>query len=152
MNTQLGILCDAILEAGRKRFGAMLGIVSHIHNASYDVVAVSSLTGIPKVGDAYPLDAVYCREVFQTKRTVALTEINGVPGMRLHPLYDTVPCEFYISSPIFVEGEVWGTLNFTSLEMRDVPFSNEDIIFMEELANSIGNAMGNVTPGSVAVP
>ncbi|MDX9994951.1 MAG: GAF domain-containing protein [Rhodocyclaceae bacterium] len=130
-------LCLDILEEGRRRFDAMLGIVSRISGDTYEIFAVSSMTGIPETGDLYALDAVYCREVVRQRTTVAITQIDGVAGMRLHPLYDTIPCEFYISSPIFLEGRVWGTLNFTSLEKRDGPFSPEDIAFNESRAARI---------------
>lgn len=134
-------LANDILTAGRLRFGAMLGIVSRIQDGTYEIFAVSSDTGIPEVGDAYPLDAVYCREVFQSRRTVAITEIEGVRGLRLHPLYDAIPCEFYISSPILVGNAVWGTLNYTSLQWRETPFSAADIAFNEANALKLAGAL-----------
>lgn len=141
MNKQFCSLSDSILNAGRERYDAMMGIVSHIREGAYNVVAVSSCTEIPKVGDNYNLDAVYCREVFEKKQTVAHTEIDGVPGMCLHPLYDSIPCEFYISAPIIVFGRVWGTLNFTSLKKRDTPFSEDDIRFIEAQAKRLSEQL-----------
>lgn len=131
---------DILLE-GRHRFDAMLGIVSRVENETYKIFAVSSDTGIPHEGDVYPLTAVYCREVVQSGRTVAITEIDGVPGLHLHPLYDAIPCEFYISSPILVDDKVWGTLNYTSLQMRTKPFSAEDISYNEACAMKIAAAI-----------
>jgi len=119
-----------------------MGIVSHIHDGKYDVVAVTSETGIPELGDSYPVEAVYCREVVEKNRTVAITEIEGVKGMSLHPLYDAIPCGFYISSPIFVNGKVWGTLNYTSLEIRDTHFTDEDIAYNEAKAATIATHLG----------
>lgn len=139
--TEVRQLARGILTEGRHRFGAMLGIVSQIHNGTYGIFAASSATGIPEAGDRYPLAAVYCREVVECRHTVAITEINGEQGMRLHPLYDAIPCEFYISSPIFVGGEVWGTLNFTSFTKRDAPFSVEDIAYNEANAMKIAAAI-----------
>jgi GAF domain-containing protein len=140
-NEQVKKMALGILIEGRRRFDAMLGIVSRIKDGQYTIFAVSSDTGIPEVGDVYPLTAVYCRDVYQSERTVAITEIDGVPGMRLHPLYDTIPCEFYISSPIFVDGKVWGTLNFTSLVRRAIPFSSDDIAHNEADAMKISSAI-----------
>ncbi|WP_043798199.1 GAF domain-containing protein [Azospira oryzae] len=141
MNKIFVELSDVILHAGRERFGAMMGIVSHVHEEAYDVVAASSVTGIPIVGDTYKLDAVYCREVIQKKHTVAIAEIDGVQGMCLHPLYDEIPFEFYISAPIVVSGEIWGTLNFTSLAKRDAPFTPDDIRFIEAQAQRLGEQL-----------
>jgi GAF domain-containing protein len=134
-NKTLATLCSGILNEGRSRFDAMLGIVSRIEKGQYEVFAVSSDTGIPDKGDCYPLSAVFCRDVFEHRKTFAITEIDGVQGMRLHPLYETIPCEFYLGSPIFVDGKVWGTLNFTSLANKDVPFSAADV------ANNEANAL-----------
>lgn len=133
--------CLDILQDGRHRFGAMLGIVSRITARGYEIFAVSSATGIPETGEIFPLDAVYCREVVKSRKTVAITEINGVPGMRLHPLYDCIPCEFYISSPIEIGGKVWGTLNFTSFTIRSAPFSPDDIAYNELQAQIIASAI-----------
>lgn len=141
MHALLNNLCTAILEEGRSRFGMMLGIVSRIDGETYEIIAVSSDTGIPHAGDLYELNTVYCREVFLKKRTVAITEIDGVAGMRLHPLYDAIFCEAYISSPIVRDGKVWGTLNFTSLDKRKTPFSDEDIAFNESQAARISSAI-----------
>ena len=130
-----------ILNAGRSYFVATLGIVSRIQDGTYEIFAVSSDTGIPEVGDRYPLTAVYCRDVVQSGKTVAIAEIDGVPGMCLHPLYNVIPCEFYISSPILVAGKVWGTVNFTSLEKRATPFSAADISYNEANAIKISSAI-----------
>lgn len=138
MNPAFHALCDHILQAGCDRFQAMVGIVSHIAQGDYTVMAVASETGIPLVGDCYALNAVYCREVYEQKRTVAITEIDGVPGMCLHPLYAQIPCEFYISAPILLpEATVWGTLNFTSFEKRLTPFTADDIAYIEAEAARI---------------
>lgn len=134
-------LCLELLDEGRLRFGMMMGIVSKVDGESYEIFSASSDTGIPEIGDLYKLDAVYCREVLLKGKTVAITEIKGVQGMHLHPLYDSIPCEAYISSPIFYGGRIWGTLNFTSLEKRNTPFSAEDVSFNEVQAARISRVI-----------
>jgi GAF domain-containing protein len=141
MNRNLLALSNDILEAGRRRYCAMMAIVSQVRGEVYEVVAVSSATMIPCPGDSYPLNSVYCREVVRNCSTIATTEIKGAEGRPSHPLYDFIPCEFYIGSPILVEGKVWGTLNFTSLEKRSKPFSAEDILFNEKNASLIALAI-----------
>jgi len=141
MNRNLLELSNDILEAGRRRYSAMMAIVSHVRGEVYKVVAVSSETMIPCPGDSYPLNSVYCREVVRNGYTIASTEIKGAKGKPSHPLYDSIPCEFYIGSPILVEGKVWGTLNFTSLEKRSKPFSEDDVLFNEKNASLIALAI-----------
>jgi GAF domain-containing protein len=136
-------LCDEILQKGCARYDQPLGIVSRISGNKYTIQAVSTISGIPQVGDLYALDAVYCREVYETKKTVTITEFDGVPGMRRHPLYDTIPCETYISSPILVDGEVWGTLNYSGFEVRETPFSADEVALNEHDAAAIAAAIGH---------
>lgn len=64
MKKQFCNFCDVILDAGRDRFGAMMGIVSHIHEGSYDVIAVSSETGIADARwhNKQPQSNVFCAQ------------------------------------------------------------------------------------------
>ena len=134
-------LCTTHLAEGKDYFGLMLGIVSRIKNDVYEVFSVHSNTGMPEPGTVYDLRAVYCRAVYEGGETVAITQINETPGMRLHPLYATIPCEVYISAPIMVSGQVWGTLNYTSMLIHDRDFSSNDIEFIENQAAEISAAI-----------
>lgn len=136
-------LATEILHEGRMKFDSMIGIVSHIYDGTYEVFAVNSVTGTPQVGEKFGLRAVYCREVYEKRKTIALAEIKGIPGLRLHPLYTLIPCEVYISSPIIIDGSVWGTLNYTSMIIRDTPFSLEDVQYNEDQAARIATAISN---------
>ncbi len=135
--TQLRDICAEMLRQGRQQHRLATGIVSRISNNRYEVFAVDSGTGIPQVGDIFDASAVYCREVLEKVRSVAITQIDDTLGMCLHPLYEIVPCEAYISSPLIVDGSVWGTLNYTSFEKRSIPFSGDDIAFNENQAAAI---------------
>lgn len=129
--------CMEVLEAGIEKYDMTVGIVSRIQDGNYEVFAVFSKTGIPQTGDTYELNAVYCREVFEKKTTIAITEIDGCKGMCLHPLYKDIPCEAYLSSPIVVEGQTWGTLNYTCFGLRDDSFTQDDIAWNEAQAARI---------------
>lgn len=141
----LRTICTSILRDGGDRFDTTMGIVSRIDSDSdsdseiYEVIAVDSASATPRLGEQFSLRAVYCRDVYETGKTIALTEINGVPGLCLHPLYRFIPCEVYISSPILVAGSVWGTLNYTSMILRDEPFSEADIQYNEARAAHIAS-------------
>ena len=134
---ELRKICTDTLKEGRERFGLATGIVSQIYDNLYEVIAADSATGIPQAGDIYDARGVYCREVLDSKQSVSITKINNTPGMCLHPLYEIIPCEAYISSPLFVDGAIWGTLNYTSFEIRGLPFSPDDIAYNEGQAAKI---------------
>ncbi len=139
--TQLHELCSEALRVGRLKHGLAMGIVSHIYAGKYEVFAVDSETGIPQSGDLFDVRAVYCREVMETQQSVAITQIDATPGMCLHPLYEIIPCEVYLSSPLLVNGSIWGTLNYTSFEIRKLPFTANEIAFNEQQAASIAAAI-----------
>ena len=139
--TQLQAICDDALQIGRLKHGLSMGIVSHIYDGKYEVFAVDSETGIPQAGDIFDVQAVYCREVLETRQSVAITQVEDTPGMCLHPLYEIIPCEVYLSSPLLVNGSIWGTLNYTSFEIRKLPFTANDIAFNEKQAATIAAAI-----------
>jgi GAF domain-containing protein len=141
---ELKTLCREVLCEGIQRFPVLVGIVSRISGNDYEIFSVVSDTGVIKESDVYQLDCVYCRDVYKTKNTIAITEIDNVPGMKLHPLYDGFPIEVYISSPIIVNDKVWGTLNFSSLDITNTSFSKDDIQFNEEQAKKIATAISNI--------
>jgi len=134
---ELKILCNEIVIEGCERLGLSMGIVSHIDKDSYEIVAVYSKTGVFVPGEIFPLSDTYCRDVYSTAKTIALTEIEGVPGLQLHPLYHVLALEAYISTPIFKDGLVWGTLNFSCMRVRRNKFSDEDINYVEACAVKI---------------
>ena len=134
-------LCYEILQEGIQRYPVLVGIVSRIENDNYEIFATVSDTGVFREGDVYNLDSVYCRDVYRRKETVAITQIENVRGLKLHPLYKDIPLEVYISSPIMVDGQVWGTLNFSSLDNTEENFSDEDIRFNEKQAQRIADAI-----------
>ena len=141
--SDLQAVYSAILAEGKRRHGLAVGIVSRIHDNRYEVIAADSDTGIPQAGDVFALHATYCQAVVDGQASVAVTEIDGQPGMSLHPLYQDIPCEAYISSPIIVDGNVWGTLNFTSFDIRQTPFSSQEIEFNESQALRLAAAIAN---------
>ncbi len=134
-------LCDQFLAIGieelRLSKGNFLAIVSRIQKDDYTIVAVKSTTDAFVAGESFPLLKTFCSEVVSKKKTVAMTELDGCLGLSRHPLYHNVPLEGYIGTPIFQEGEVWGTLNFSSLVIRREPFNEDDIAFVENASNVI---------------
>jgi GAF domain-containing protein len=130
-------LYNVILTEGNNRFSTTMGIVSHIENGEYEIVAVKSIGGVFVTGESFPLYKTYCRDVYSTGKTIALTELDGKPGLECHPLYKNLPLESYISTPINKHGGIWGTLNFSSMVLKSSPFSDSDVEYIEAAAKRI---------------
>ena len=142
---ELQRLYDEILTEGNNIFSTTMGIVSHIVNDEYEIVAVRSISNVFVSGEAFPLNQTYCRDVCSTGKTIAITELEGKPGMQCHPLYNNLPIEAYISTPILKRGIIWGTLNFSSMILRSRPFSDRDIEFIEYSAKRISLALSDMS-------
>ena len=129
--------CEEVLEEGIEVFGLSLGIVSKVEDGLYTIVAVLPNDGAFQADETFPLKDTYCREVIEKESTVALTKLENVSGLCKHPLYSGLPLEAYISAPIRVGGKIWGTLNFSSMKVRENEFSAEEIELIESRAEDI---------------
>ncbi len=134
-------LYDKILSEGLQHFSMMMGIVSHIKNDIYQIIAVKSVSNVFVAGESFPLQSTYCREVVDEGKTVALTEIGEKPGLCKHPLYNGLSLEAYISTPIYKAGKIWGTLNFSSMKIKNNPFTSDEINFIEECSEKISRTL-----------
>jgi len=134
---ELKALSGKLLSEGRQCLGLSLGIVSRIIDEDYEIVAVCSDTGVFVAGETFALKDTYCREVVTKKQTIALTEMEGSRGLQKHPLYGNLPLEAYISSPILVDDTVWGTINFSSMKLREKSFSSEEVALVEDAAQQL---------------
>lgn len=125
------------LEAGCKRFGLSLGVVSHIQNNIYRIKYLVGKVDNFRINDEFPLEALYCKHIYRKKQTLAFHDITEPSGKLLHPLYDAVQLQSYISTPLIINSLIYGTLNFSSFEKKDSEFVPEDISFIEELAQKV---------------
>lgn len=146
-NTALRYFCESLLRAGRERFAVETGIVSRIVGGGYTIVAVEAKTKVFCAGETFALQETYCREVVRTGQSVMLTAVEDVPGLQRHPLYMPMMLEAYLAAPIFCDGEVWGTVNYTSMRVRSEPFSSDDVEFVEQQGLAIGRELKRLNIG-----
>lgn len=135
--------CHEFINRGIKELDMPIGIVSHIYNNLYQIVTINSEMGQFIRGAVFPLNETYCRDVYRLDKTIAITEIDHVPGMQLHPLYVNLPVEAYISAPIHFNGSVWGTINYTSSEIRP-SFTRKEINTVEAQATTISELLSEI--------
>ena len=128
----------ACLEAGRKHLGLATGIVSHISGRDYEIVKVRTpLEGLHDSAH-FDLSETYCQAVIERGHPVTYTHVGALPGMRGHPVYVGLRLESYIGVPIFVDGQVYGTLNFSDTRPWPRPFSARQIECVEAMAALLG--------------
>lgn len=128
------------LVSGCEIFGLETGIVSEVTpDGKYIVRDVVSPLEALEIGQVFPLDDTYCREVIKSQAVLGFPEVGTLDYMNCHPVYQNLKLEAYLSAPIFVGGDLFGTLNFTSTRARTNGFSRHERDLITLMANSIGN-------------
>ncbi|RMF74137.1 MAG: response regulator [Acidobacteria bacterium] len=113
-----------LLDLGLEAFGLQLGIVARITAGTYRVMHVRGGDGTITPGLELPVERTFCERVLAARGPVAFHHA-GSSAERAHPCYGETGIEAYIGTPLTVDGERYGTLNFSSPTPRE-PFSDHD--------------------------
>lgn len=135
----LNICCDVLYE-GNEEFRTDLGVVACIVDGVYEVVAVVPPSGLFRPGDTHILESTLSQLVYDAGEIVILTEYGGELGLRKHPLYTSLGAEFFVGAPIVINNQVWGTLAFSSREIRTDPVTPSALRILAAGANEIAAA------------
>ncbi|WP_336328158.1 PAS domain S-box protein [Halovenus sp. HT40] len=122
-----------LLEVGCQTLGLEIGIVSHIRDSTYTVNAVHGPGADIESGDQFDLASTYCEEVVREDAVCSFADAVA-EGKDTHPAYREFGLESYLGVPLVVDGERYGTLNFSSPTTRAGPFGALERTFVELLA------------------
>lgn len=136
-NEKIEDIISQYVKAGCDLFDLEFGIQSRIDGNDYLVESAISPNGELSTGAKFELSGTYCAEVVSCQKTVTYREVGSIPEMKGHPVYVNMKLESYISTPIWIEGKIYGTLNFSSLKIRKRNFNNEEKKFIEIIADLI---------------
>ena len=130
-----------ILYEGRERFGLDIGIVSHIENKMYTgVQCVSKGKGI-SVGTEFELQDTYCSDVIRTGKTRFYKDVAEITEMLKHPCYLNTQLRSYVGTPVFNNGKIWGTLNYSSIYPHKLEYTDEEIQFLENQSATVSRLL-----------
>lgn len=127
----------AVLALGAAHFELPLAIVSRVDGADYHVEHVSDPSGAVKAGDTFPLSTTYCVHTLEAGGPTGF-HLAGQSSIRDHPCYEARGLEAYLGGPIRVDGEVYGTLNFSRSEPC-APFTSDDMALVSLCAQWVGH-------------
>lgn len=131
-------LIHEYLVSGIEVFGLETGIVSEVKGDAYIVRDVISPLDVLAKGQEFALQDTYCREVIKSGQVLGFPRVGELDYMSCHPVYQNLKLEAYLSSPILVGDELFGTLNFTSVRARRHGFSMHERNLVVLMANAIG--------------
>lgn len=132
---------ESLFEAGCLIFGLETGIVSKIEGDDYTVVSVRSPIEALKAGDVFELKGTYCYDVFRTQKIIGYPHIGTMARLKDHPVYVNLKLEAYLNAPIYVDGRLHGTINFTSTTPRKHGFSEHERYLIMLIADSISKQL-----------
>lgn len=99
-------------------FGLTIGIVSRVEGDSYQVECVHQPEGAGiEIGQTFNLGSTYCAITLQANDVVSIDDMR-TSAYSEHPCYEAFRLESYLGAPIRVDGELYGTLNFSSPDAR----------------------------------
>jgi len=129
-----------LLELGTEYLDLEIGIVSDVEGTEYTVRnSVSPDNGIT-AGDVFDLGETFCSLVYEANGPVSFhTPADG--EIKTHPAYRKQGIESYIGVPLYVAGERYGTLNFSSPSARNESISEGEESFVRILAQWIGGTV-----------
>ncbi|MBJ7539040.1 PAS domain S-box protein [Marinomonas transparens] len=127
-----------ILLVGVEQFGLPIGLISSIKDNVYRVEYCHTPNGEVEAGATFGLEDTYCVHTLKSDTPTsyyhtALSEICD------HPCYKSFGLEAYIGVVVYVDGERWGTLNFSSPNPKGQPFGDDDDELMKLLSQWVGN-------------
>lgn len=138
LNENFEELAKAYLQVGAEIFTLEFGVISRIQNDQYFVRNTLSPNNEIQQGDMFSLSETYCKKVVESKKTTTWIEIGKDTTMKTHRAYIDMQIETYIGTPIWVNGEIYGTLSYSSKSVRNEEFSQQELNFIELMAASIG--------------
>jgi diguanylate cyclase (GGDEF)-like protein/PAS domain S-box-containing protein len=125
---------QALLSMGCQRFGLSIGIMSHIEGDRYQVMEVVAPGAAIVCGSIFSTGRTYCSETIKTTDIVCFEHAKE-SGWKSHPAYADMQLEAYIAIAVRVQGEVYGTINFSSPEPRRTPFTDTDKEILKLMAH-----------------
>lgn len=125
------------ITALRKELDFETAIISSVLDGNYHVeICQSDLLAIHD-GDNYNLADTYCYKVISTNQIVTYNNVSKLKQLTLHPAYTLMQLLSYIGCPIYKNGVIWGTLNFSSTDHRHKLFDEAEIASVTNLAKKI---------------
>ncbi|MDF1794526.1 MAG: response regulator [Thalassobaculaceae bacterium] len=132
-----------ILQLGVDHFGTDLGTASCTSSGQYVVEYSVGSGATRKPGTAFDLETTYCSHMLSQGRALAFHNI-AESELAEALCYRTFGRNCYIGAPVIVEGEVYGTINFSSMDARDHPFSKSELVLVEMMGRWLGMELERV--------
>lgn len=126
------------LKSTCELLGLEIGIISRINGDTYSIGHFfPEGVGLYK-GQQFELGNTYCSITLSSHGTFSIPYM-GESEYNMHPCYEAFHLESYIGIPFNVNGELYGTVNFSSSKPKEDGFSKADSDMMTLLGQWVGS-------------
>ncbi len=130
---------DRILWLGCEHFELPIGIISHIDRDRYTVVRAASSANPIAPGAVFNLQQTYCVHTLNADEAIGFHHVAN-SELRTHPCYTAFQLEAYVGTPLLVDGDRYGTVNFSG-PFPTRAFTAEDLELMSLFGAWVGHEL-----------
>nr|WP_242041904.1 response regulator [Alkalinema sp. FACHB-956] len=127
-----------LLKMGCLKLGMNMGMLSQVVDDQVEVLYSWCSSGAVCKQVTIPLEETYCQEVLQRQKTVSILSVTGSewPHRTCHR---ELNIQSYLGTPIWVHGQLYGTLAFYGFSHRSQPFRSIEQEILHLMAQWIGS-------------
>ncbi|WP_127560393.1 PAS domain S-box protein [Saccharospirillum alexandrii] len=130
------------LALGSEHLGLELGIISQIDHDEYKVRFCHAPEGVALApGDVFALGDTFCSLILERSDELIIQAVAGSTYQQ-HPCYDLFGVETYVGIRLTVNGQVYGTLNFSSSAPLEKSIDESNLAFVRLLGRWIESVLG----------
>jgi two-component sensor histidine kinase/CHASE1-domain containing sensor protein len=129
-----------LLAMGCQKLGLKNGILAKINNDSYEILQIHSEDYPLRSGEVLSITDAYVKKLSMMLEPAGFTDSRNSEIIN-NELYNQLKFESYLSTPVFVNGRVYGTLDFSDISPRENNFSDTERTIVKLIAQWIGNEL-----------
>ena len=124
------------IEIGRGFFGMEFGLINKLEENEFEIQNISPVEGEYSPGFRSDVATSYTSLLIREKRILAIDDIEDSVYATSKP-YKKYGKRAFIGILLFVNDELYGSLNFFSKDKRSLPFSDGEISFLRSMGEWI---------------
>ncbi len=128
---------EELLNFGCEQFNLPMGVLSRVQSKQYEVYLARLPNQKSVRGILLNLDHTYCQDVIASNKTLCILAAGNTSWAN-SACYQSLKLETYFGTPVLVDSQVYGTLNFSSQTIREEPFSALDKELLRLMAQWVG--------------
>ncbi|MFB6118059.1 GAF domain-containing protein [Halosegnis sp.] len=122
---------EAVLDLGRETLGATHGVVANVTRDRYEMEFVRSDRETVRPGAVFDVEETGCVFTIREEETTSVAAMDEQDDWRELPIHTEVGMNCYIGTPLFVDGQLYGTLCFLDEEARVESFTGWEKTLVE---------------------